>query len=189
MNKLTLIQLSAIALFWSSPSLSDDLVRIVQQDLQRLGYNIAEANGEVNTETGLAVSQFQAERGLDINGDITPQLAGVIKAEISRRERSARVNPNTERLAQEACLLQKIADVTASGDKKRGFGSLMRVVKDTATRFGKGDISEKIDKVSGDIYAADATAKDIKRAAKDLGLSKSDVKACENPFATHKEAK
>jgi hypothetical protein len=63
---------------------SDDLTQMVQNYLQALGYDPGNTDGEISTETVIAISQFQAEKGLEVTGAVTPQLAGILAAEIDR---------------------------------------------------------------------------------------------------------
>ncbi|HEX5788323.1 MAG TPA: hypothetical protein VFY03_09100, partial [Woeseiaceae bacterium] len=90
-------------------------------------------------------------------------------------------DPAALRTAQEACLQQKVDEAQATQKTKRGIGSLISGVSRAASRFGGGDIAGDISRTAGDIYAADATAKDFAQAAKDLGLSESDIEACQSP--------
>jgi hypothetical protein len=79
--------------------------------------------------------------------------------------------------AQKACLEEKMQAAQAAQQKKQGFGRLMGAVARTAGRFGNHDIG----KVAGDVYSANATADDVATAAKELGLSQSDIDACRAP--------
>ena len=36
------------------------------------------ADGQLSTETIIAISQFQAEKGLEVTGEVTPQLVGIL---------------------------------------------------------------------------------------------------------------
>ena len=168
---------------------ADDLTRMVQEDLVTLGYDPGNTTGEAVTKTVVAVSKFQAEHDLDVTGEITPQLAGVIKASIKERNQpvqaaaTAQVAPEQRSdgdlyAAQQACLRMKYETQQASAKKKRGFGSLMRAVSRTAAQIGGRGISQTIARTSADIYGANATAADIQSAAKDLGLSEDDIEEC-----------
>lgn len=64
---------------------SGDLTTSVQQHLQALGYDVGNADGSLSLETQIAVSTFQAEQGLEVTGDVTPQLLGILSAEVDRR--------------------------------------------------------------------------------------------------------
>lgn len=157
----------------------DDLTRVVQQDLQTLGYDPGNTDGELSTETIIAVSTFQAEHDLEVTGEVTPQLAGVIKATINQKEEAAS-DPAALRAAQEACLQEKIAANEESKKKKRGFGKLLSAVGSTSSRFG-GSLGSTIAQTSGTIYGANATASQLESAADDLGLTKDELEECRNP--------
>lgn len=62
-----------------------NLTETVQKHLEALGYDVGTANGEESLATTIAVSQFQAERGMEATGEITPQLLGVLSAEVDSR--------------------------------------------------------------------------------------------------------
>jgi peptidoglycan hydrolase-like protein with peptidoglycan-binding domain len=182
--------LALLAALAAPAAFADQITQIVQQDLQALGYAPGNTNGELDPNTIVAISKFQAENDLEVTGEPTPQLAGIIKAQLNPKvgpgsgAQAATVAPMSQaelQAAQQACLQKKMEEAQASQKKKRGFGSLMRAAARTATRFGNNDVSSDIARASSDVYAADATAKDLKSAAKDLGLTESDVEACRNP--------
>jgi hypothetical protein len=172
---------------------ADELTRIIQADLQSLGYDTGEANGEMNTETIIAVSKFQAEHDLEVTGEVSPQLAGVIKAAIKDQSAPAVAEapavaapaPADDqaalRAAQQACLQEKIAAQQESQKKKRGFGKLLSAVSRTASRFGGSDLTRAVADTAGAIYDVNATKDDLEGAAKDLGLTEDDLEACRNP--------
>jgi peptidoglycan hydrolase-like protein with peptidoglycan-binding domain len=191
-NLIPALLLSAVAL----PGLAgaDQLTAIVQQDLATLGYDPGNLDGEATVETVVAVSKFQAEHDLEVTGEITPQLAGVIKASISQQSQAAAPaahaaapaaaaapDPAALQAAQQACLQRKMAEAQASQKKKRGFGSLLRAAGRTAARVGNDDTAARVAQASSDIYTANAVASDLESAAKDLGLTESDLEACRNP--------
>lgn len=64
---------------------SDDLTQMVQNHLDALGYDTGNTSGEMSLETTIAISQFQAEKGLEVTGEVSPQLAGVLSAEVDRQ--------------------------------------------------------------------------------------------------------
>jgi peptidoglycan hydrolase-like protein with peptidoglycan-binding domain len=72
---------------------ADELTAIVQKDLTTLGYETGGTDGELTVQTAVAVSKFQAENGMEVTGEITPQLAGVIKATISKQGQAAAAAP------------------------------------------------------------------------------------------------
>lgn len=79
--------------------------------------------------------------------------------------------------AQQACLEKKIKAAEEAQQKKRGLGKLMGAVTRVASRFGHNELGS----LTRDIYSADATAEDLSSAARDLGLTESDIEACRNP--------
>lgn len=64
---------------------SDDLTQMVQNHLDALGYDTGNTSGEMSLETTIAISQFQAEKGLEVTGEVSPQLAGLLSAEVDKR--------------------------------------------------------------------------------------------------------
>jgi hypothetical protein len=60
----------------------DNNTQTVQNYLQALGYDTGDANGEMSLDTTIAISQFQAEYGMDATGEITPQLIGILAAKV-----------------------------------------------------------------------------------------------------------
>ena len=179
-----------------TPIHADELTEIIQKDLVALGYDPGNIQGEMSTETIVAISKFQAENDLEVTGEATPQLAGIIKAKLNQKN-----NPSAGQVtapavaatasesdaadlqaAQQACLQEKVAAAQASQKKKRGFGSLMRAVTNTAVRFGNNsDLAYEVAETSRDIYDVNATASDWERAAEDLGLTTDDIEECRNP--------
>ena len=117
---------------------ADELTQMIQQDLVTLSYDPGDADGEMSTKTIVAISKFQAEHDLDVTGEASPQLAGIIKANIkSQNDPSTSVaaatpaatqSPADVQAAQQACLMEKMQQAQASKKKKRGLGSLMRAV-------------------------------------------------------------
>jgi hypothetical protein len=68
----------------SSDLMTDDLTQSVQNLLQALGYDPGNTDGEATMQTAIAISQFQAEKGLEVTGEVSPQLAGILSAEVDR---------------------------------------------------------------------------------------------------------
>jgi hypothetical protein len=179
----------ALVLLLPALATADELTQMVQQDLVSLGYEPGATNGEMTTATIVAISKFQAEHDLQVTGEVTPQLAGVLKATIKKQSQPAAgppVNASTAppaptqaelQAAQQACLQQKMAEAQAGQQKKRAFGRMMSAVTRTAFRTGNYDLA----RTANDVYAANATADDLAAAAKDLGLTQDAVEACQNP--------
>lgn len=190
---MSLLILATLAL--TAVASADELTQIIQADLATLGYEPGNTSGEMDTGTIVAISKFQAENDLEVTGEATPQLAGIIKAKLKGGDAqpaqasapaaaaAAPANdPAALQAAQQKCLQEKIAAAQASQKKKRGFGSLMRAVTNTASRYGGGsDLARQMSETSRDLYDANATASDWERAAEDLGLTTDDIEACQNP--------
>jgi hypothetical protein len=63
---------------------SDNLTQSVQLHLKALGYDPGNTDGEASMQTSIAISQFQSEKGLEVTGEVTPQLAGILQAEVEK---------------------------------------------------------------------------------------------------------
>jgi peptidoglycan hydrolase-like protein with peptidoglycan-binding domain len=174
-------------------AIADALTQTIQQDLATLGYDPGNTDGEATTQTVVAISKFQAENNLDVTGEASPQLAGVIKAAIKQKNSPAAAAqaPSSPappqdaaalQAAQQACLQEKIAAAQEANKKKRGFGSLMRAASRTASRFGGSDTARAVSQTTHDVYSVNATAADLSSAAKDLGLTEDEIEQCRNPY-------
>lgn len=73
----------------SSPSsgelTTDDMLQTVQKHLHALGYDPGNTDGDESFMTTIAISQFQAEKGIEATGEVTPQLLGILSAEVDGR--------------------------------------------------------------------------------------------------------
>lgn len=178
-----------------STAAADELTQIIQQDLSTLGYDVGSVDGELSTKTVIAISKFQSEHQLEVTGEPSPQLAGVIKAQLNG-SRSNAAQPavaqaapaappvRTEEelhAAQQACLQQKIEAQQEANKKKSGFGKLLRAATRTMSTFGNSELASEISRTSYEVYSANASYEDVKSAAKDLGLTEDDIEACRNP--------
>jgi len=178
----TLSILMAAAMLFSAPTNADELTQMVQQDLAAMGYDTGGTDGEMTMQTAVAISKFQAENNLEVTGQASPQLAGILKAVGRGRYQPATVGaapvarPTQADLQarQQACLQRKMAEAQAAQKKKRGFGRLLSAVTRTAGQQGNYDLMRSVD----DVYAANATADDLAGAAKDLGLTENDLEEC-----------
>lgn len=179
------VLLAAVSLTAVSMVAADELTQIIQEDLAALGYDVGEVNGELSTKTAIAISRFQAENGLEVTGEASPQLAGIIKSKSSPRldaaPKAETVDPAAQQAAQQACLQAKVAERQQAQKTKRGLGSLVSAIGRTAGQVGDVEMSSEIARASSDMYAANATAEDLQRAAEDLGLTEDDIEACRNP--------
>jgi peptidoglycan hydrolase-like protein with peptidoglycan-binding domain len=174
---------------------ADQLTKVIQQDLATLGYDPGNTDGEASTKTTIAISKFQAENNLEVTGEASPQLAGIIKSAIRQKDSpaaAAQASPAAAappaqdaadlRAAQQACLQEKIAAAQEANKKKRGIGSLMRAASRTASRFVGNDTAQAISRTSRDVYDVNATVDDLSSAAKDLGLTEDEIEQCRNPY-------
>lgn len=190
MNKNKFVVIAFAVLMLPLATWADDLTKMIQEDLTTLGYEIGEINGETTIPTVVAISKFQAEHDLDVTGEVTPQLAGIIKANMSKpaasqdAEPAAAAAPSPEALqaAQQQCLMEHYAAAQESQKKKRGISSLLSAVTRTASQTGISEMAADISSASSDLYNANATASDLSSAAKDLGLTEDQVEACRNPL-------
>jgi hypothetical protein len=64
---------------------SGNLTESVQRHLQALGHDVGNADGEMSMETTIAISTFQAEKGMEVTGEVSPQLLGILSAEVDSR--------------------------------------------------------------------------------------------------------
>jgi peptidoglycan hydrolase-like protein with peptidoglycan-binding domain len=186
MIRTTIFFLMLTILLCPIAAYSDDLTLGIERDLAALGYEPGPVDGEETMETVIAISKFQSENNVEVTGEVTPYLAGMLSAMARDPARASAAAPSAAtpvrndaelKAAQQSCLQEKIAASQASQKKKRGFGSLMRAVARTAGSMGNHDVSQTM----GDVYNANATAEDLASAAKDLGLTEDEVAACQNP--------
>jgi len=170
----------------------DELTQIVQEDLTALGYDPGPVDGYASTKTIIAVSRFQSENGLEVTGEITPQLAGIIKAAITRQGGSggspqvaSTVSPEQAaadlKVRQEACLQEKVEDARQSAQMKSGLSKLFSAVSRTASSYGGSEVASQVSTSANEASSINATISDLEGAAKDLGVSQSDIDACQNP--------
>jgi hypothetical protein len=64
----------------SSIDTEADLLRMIQVDLEKLGYKPGNMDGVLDKPTIVAITKFQAGKGLAITGQPSPQLAGILSA-------------------------------------------------------------------------------------------------------------
>lgn len=189
MPKWFTVTICCLALSLPAGALADnaELIRTAQKDLVALGYDPGNIQGELSTETVVAISKFQAEHDMDVTGQVTPQLVGALKAAINQKDQPATVaaTPEQQQLSlqqrQQACLQEKHAAAQERQEKKSGIMRLLSAVSRTSNRFGGGDLARSIGQITSDIYGASATAEDLERVGKDLGLTPDEIEACRNP--------
>ncbi|MEJ2521324.1 MAG: peptidoglycan-binding domain-containing protein [Gammaproteobacteria bacterium] len=168
---------------------ADELTMMVEKELAALGYDTGPVDGEETMETVIAISKFQAENGMEVSGEVTPQLAGILAAkaanpdlETGAASQAAAAPPASDpaalKAAQQACLQEKVAAAQEAQKKKRGLGRLLSAVTRTAAQQGNYDVARTMN----DIYSAGATADDLAAAAKDLGITEDEIAACKDPM-------
>ncbi len=180
--------LAVISLLWSAAfqASADDLTKMIEADLAALGYDTGAVDGKQTLETQIAISQFQAENELEVTGEVSPQLAGVIKSKMkqagSTPASTPAATPMTEEervAAEQACLERKMAEAEADQEKKKGWSSLINSISRTASRYaGDSDIARDVSETTRDIADANATKEDFEQTARDMGLSDDDIEAC-----------
>ena len=65
-----------------STTMAPNVVQIVQRHLVTLGYDPGNTDGELTKQTVVAISQYQAANGMEVTGQATPQLAGILSAAV-----------------------------------------------------------------------------------------------------------
>lgn len=63
-------------------STEPNLVQIIQRHLATLGYEPGNTDGELTKATVVAISKFEATNGMEVTGQATPQLAGILAAAV-----------------------------------------------------------------------------------------------------------
>jgi peptidoglycan hydrolase-like protein with peptidoglycan-binding domain len=183
--------------FPASAAADQALVEMAQRDLVALGYDPGNIQGEMSTATIVAVSKFQAEHGMEVTGEVTPQLVGVLRAALSQRNQPAAASASAAPAApaaptpqqqeaslqarQQDCLQEKSAAAQERQKTKSGLMRMLNAASRTSSQFGGGDMAGTIGRVSSDVYSANATAADLEQAGKDLGLTQDEMEECRNP--------
>ena len=185
MRKCLIFIVCFLSLSMGANAADTQLVQMAQQELMALGYDPGTTDGEMNTKTTIAISKFQAEQGMEVTGEASPQLVGALRAAGKQQNQPVTAQaadvtgaPEMDLQArQQACLQEKYAAAQEANKKKRGFGRLLNAAARVTGRFGGPVASRTV----YDVYTANATAADINAAAKDLGLSDDEVEQCRNP--------
>ncbi len=58
-----------------------DLLKMIQIDLTKVDYKPGNTDGVLDKLTIVAISQFQASKGMEVTGQPSPQLAEILQAE------------------------------------------------------------------------------------------------------------
>ena len=73
-----------MALLIPAAAIADDLIRMIQKDLIALGYEPGNTVGVLDTMTQVAISQFEAEAGLSVTGEPSPEVANALSVAVGR---------------------------------------------------------------------------------------------------------
>jgi peptidoglycan hydrolase-like protein with peptidoglycan-binding domain len=158
-----------------------DSVRPISVQNPLLPYEPGNTDGEASVQTTIAISSFQSDNGLEVTGEVTPQLAGVLQSKVKQQASTEQKRSQEElEAAQKACLEKKVAERQQKQKTASAVGGLLSAAGRTSGMLG-GSSTGDIYRASGVIYGANATADQVSRAAKDLGLSDADIEACRNP--------
>lgn len=64
--------------------MTEGLTKMTQESLVTLGYDPGNTDGELTKQTVVAISKFQASNGMEVTGQPTPQLAGILAAKADK---------------------------------------------------------------------------------------------------------
>lgn len=196
--RVLLMMILAVSILGLPSVQADELTQMAQQELQALGYDIDNTDGEMTTKTAVAISKFQAENNMEVTGEASPQLVGALRAagkqqaapaaaETASAPAVAATSMTPEEQAadlqarQQACLQEKVAAAQERNKKKRGMLRLLSAVSRTSRQFGDSGLANDISRASWEAYNINATANDLEQAGKDLGLTPEEMEACRNP--------
>lgn len=191
--RTTILIASSVLFFSAGSAMADELTLAVEKDLAALGYETGPVDGEETLDTTIAISKFQAGNNLEVTGEVTPQLAGILSARASGGTATAPAMPSVAPAAaaavtptpapesleakRQACLQKMIAKRQKKQQKKRGLGRLLNAASRVARRKGNNDVAE----ATRDAYDVNATVDDLTGAARDLGLTDEQISKCDNP--------
>jgi peptidoglycan hydrolase-like protein with peptidoglycan-binding domain len=125
----------------------DDLTRRIQRDLVALGYEPGSISGEMNVDTAVAISRFQAENGLEVSGEATPQLAGILAARVGamRDGGQAQAEPGAASVPTSgAASADCVPRAAEAADTSRNAGRLARAGGRLFSRFGGDRAKEQV---------------------------------------------
>lgn len=193
----------ALLLAMTGPVVADELTQQIQESLVELGYDPGNTDGEASVATAVAIATYQAERELEVTGEVSPVIAGIMAAEIRKKngvapvtesgnvasvpEPAAKAEPEPDpeparteeeiQIAQQACLEERIAEARKKEKRSQGFSDLLSAVTKTASMTGDTDVAQ----TAGTVYTANSTAEDVSSAAKNLGITEDEIEACQDP--------
>jgi peptidoglycan hydrolase-like protein with peptidoglycan-binding domain len=154
------------------PARADDLTMMIEEHLASLGYDTGAVDGEADVKTAVAISQFQAEKGLEVTGVVSPQLAGILSAEVDKGSSSAAVGTASSSVAQQS---SSTSQMNAEQQQTCLQEKIAAAQQAQPSKYGGDDVA----KASAEIMEAGATANDLAEAARELGISESDIADCQ----------
>ena len=199
----------ALLLAFPGQLVADELTQQVQESLVELGYDPGNTDGEASVATAVAIATYQAERELEVTGEVSPVIAGIMAAEIRKKngvtaasesgevaespepvaeaepEPAAEPEPEPEpaKTPEELQAAQQacLEDRMAEARKKakRNQGFSDLLSAVSQGASMTGDV--EVAETAGTVYTANSTAADLSSAAKNLGITEDEIEACQNP--------
>lgn len=145
---------------------SDNLTSMVQRDLTALGYTPGAVTGEMNVTTAVAISKFQAENDLEVTGEVSPQLAGILSAKVgstSSGTAAATASSGNQSEAQAKHCVAGQPD-PETRERARETGRLARAGGRLLSRLGRHEAAQEVDQAvgtAGDLAAIADAAGDL----------------------------
>lgn len=96
---LLALLITPITLQAETTSDNADLLKMIQISLTNIGYQPGNTDGNLDNLTIVAISQFQATRGIEVTGQASPQLAGILQAEVATAPKPAVASESSAELA------------------------------------------------------------------------------------------
>lgn len=118
-----------------------------------------------------ALQRVQAQAGPGAGAAASLTMTGATQTAAAPVPAQQREAPPS---ARQACLEEKIRSRKAAETKQRGMGRLLGAAGRIAGRLGGADVSALL----GDAYATKTEADELAAAARDLGLTESEIAAC-----------
>ena len=144
-------------------AVADELVQIIEEHLDALGYDTGEVDGEATVKTAVAISQFQAENNMPVTGEPSPQLAGILAAKAGGSntvEKTQTTSPaDIDVAAVESCLDSKREEkMKLKADKEKRFGKNSNIAQNSSLELTDSDIAECNNLANATVAEAGAAA-------------------------------
>jgi peptidoglycan hydrolase-like protein with peptidoglycan-binding domain len=134
---------------------SNNLTAMVQRDLTTLGYAPGAVTGEMNVTTAVAISKFQAENELEVTGEVSPQLAGILSAKVGATSGgttgttvAASATNGNQAPAEATHCAQGQPDPEAQ-ERARETGRLARAGGRLLSRLGRHEAAQEVNQAVG----------------------------------------